>query len=100
MGIETRTFDVTGLHEKKYTFKRAQLPLLPGHLSSVYRAQVIIQRHRCVLFAKIPYMIYCFPLYNFNTSVALYFPLQSDLLSFSRPFFLSLSPCPVSREKQ
>lgn len=40
IGVESRTFDVTGLHGKIYTFKRTQLPLLPGHLSSVYRAQV------------------------------------------------------------
>lgn len=40
VGVETRSFEVTGLHDRIYTFKRAQLPLLPGHLSSVYRAQV------------------------------------------------------------
>ena len=40
VGVETRDFQVTGLHDKIYYFKRAQLPLLPGHLSSVYRAQV------------------------------------------------------------
>ena len=40
VGVETRTFEVKGLHNKLYAFKRAQLPLLPGHLSSVYRAQV------------------------------------------------------------
>lgn len=44
VGVETRTFDVKGLHDKLYAFKRAQLPLLPGHLSSVYRAQVIFYR--------------------------------------------------------
>ena len=41
VGVESRTFEVKGLHERLYAFKRAQLPLLPGHLSSVYRAQVI-----------------------------------------------------------
>ena len=40
VGVETRTFEVKGLHNKLYAFKRAQLPLQPGHLSSVYRAQV------------------------------------------------------------
>lgn len=40
VGVESRTFEVTGLRDKIYTFRRTQLPLLPGHLSSVYRAQV------------------------------------------------------------
>lgn len=44
VSVETRTFEVTGLHEKLYVFKRAQIPLLPGHLSSVYRAQVRLAR--------------------------------------------------------
>lgn len=42
VGVETRTFDVKGHHDKLFAFKRAQLPLLPGHLSSVYRAQVTL----------------------------------------------------------
>lgn len=40
IGAETRSFDTTGLHDRLFSFKRTQLPLLPGHLSSVYRAQV------------------------------------------------------------
>lgn len=40
VGIETRTFTALGLHERTFCFKRTQIPLLPGHLSSVYRAQV------------------------------------------------------------
>lgn len=39
-GPETRSFGVKGLHDREFTFKRTQVPLLPGHLSSVYRAQV------------------------------------------------------------
>lgn len=40
VGVESRTFDVEGLHRRLFNFKRSQMPLLPGHLSSVYRAQV------------------------------------------------------------
>lgn len=40
VGPETRAFEVSGLHKRLFCFKRTQIPLLPGHLSSVYRAQV------------------------------------------------------------
>lgn len=40
VGAETRSYTVSGLHDRKFFVKRTQIPLLPGHLSSVYRAQV------------------------------------------------------------
>lgn len=54
VGVETRAFEVKGLHERLYVFKRAQLPLLPGHLSSVYRAQVMIPNYIMTTPAPLP----------------------------------------------
>lgn len=43
VSVESRTFELKGLHDRLFAFKRSQLPLLPGHLSSVYRAQVSLR---------------------------------------------------------
>lgn len=44
VGVETRMFEVNWQHDKLFASKRAQLPLLPGHLSSVYRAKVTLSK--------------------------------------------------------